>query len=323
MNKIKYILLLSVIILIICGMDVYAQSEDKKYILGGNYIEEVIIDADIEVIDSQDSSIDLERFFRPSKTSILNDENISILEEFYNQNPYKMNLPKKPFRSGKDTVVNYFNVLREAANPTDVNKTGCGSLGDTLGPYPVAYNFLSDSYKKKVSYKDFKESFKNILHVNLIKVENIPSDENNPGLLKYFVEMETIEGSSEEKGLFAYYYGNIYLKKENDEYRIVNMEFTPENYLCAPYHGWSYDAKTFVEVEYGNWCNLVNGDVIVNEDGYEKRAYYKDKSDNEYYVQFIELTNGVDKKVADYKKNNDGKWEVIYIYPEKCLEENK
>ena len=139
--------------------------------------------------------------------------------------------------------------------------------------------------------------------------------------MKYFVEIEVIEGSRNEKGLFAYYYGNIYLDKENDGYKIVKMNFSPENYLCAPYHGWAYDAKTFVEIEYGNWCSLLDGDVIVNEENYEKRAYYKDKDDNEYYVLFYELTNGVDKKIADYKKNKDNQWEVIYINPEKCIED--
>ena len=98
------------------------------------------------------------------------------------------------------------------------------------------------------------------------------------------------------------------------------MDYTGENYLCAPYHGWAYDAQTFVEVEYGNECSLLDSDVIVNEDGYEKRAYYKDKDDNEYYVLFYELTNGVDKKIADYKKNEDNEWEVIYINPEKCID---
>ena len=34
---------------------------------------------------------------------------------------------------------------------------------------------------------------------------------------------------------------------------------------------------------------------------------------------FYQLTNGVDIKIADYKKNKDGKWELIYINPEKCL----
>ncbi len=318
MNKIKYVTL-CLIMIITTTVNIYAEKENK-YILGGNLISESIIDEDLQLVDSIDENYDLERFFRPSNMSILNDDNLNILKEFYNTNPYKMNLPTKPFRSGKDTVINYFNVLREAANPIESSETRCDSMTDTKGPYPVAYNFLSKSYQNKLSYKDFLDSFKNILHINLIKINNVPSDKDKPDLLKYFVELEVIEGSEETKGLFTYYYGYIYLDKEDDGYKIVNMDYTGENYLCAPYHGWAYDAQTFVEVEYGNECSLLDSDVIVNEDGYEKRAYYKDKDDNEYYVLFYELTNGVDKKIADYKKNEDNEWEVIYINPEKCID---
>lgn len=322
MKNIKY-LLLCLIMMMATTLRIDATEKENKYILGGNLVEESIIDEDLEVIDSKEESYDLERFFRPSDMAILNDDNLNILNEFYDKNPYKMDLPSKPFRSGKDTVVNYFNVLREAANPIEDNQTGCGSLGNVRGPYPVAYNFLSKSYQKELSYEDFLDSFKNILHINLIKVNNVPADEDNPDLLKYFVELEVIEGSTVNKGLFGYYYGYIYLDKENDGYKIVKMDYSSENYLCAPYHGWAYDAKTFVEIEYGNWCSLIDGDVTVNEDGYEKRAYYKDKDDNEYYVLFYELTNGVDKKIADYKKNKDNQWEIIYINPEKCIQNKK
>lgn len=316
-------LILCLMIIMITTIRIDAIDKEDKYILGGRLVDESIIDEDMEVVDSAQEYYDLERFFRPSDMAILNDENINALKEFYDKNPYKIDLPSKPFRSGKDTVVNYFNVLREAANPIENNETGCGSLGDCKGPYPVAYNFLSKSYKKKLPYKDFLNSFKNILHINLIKINNVPSDEDKQDLLKYFVELEVIEGSTQNKGLFAYYYGYIYLDKENDGYKIVDMDYSSENYLCAPYHGWAYDAKSFVEIEYGNWCSLIDGDVIVNEDGYEKRAYYKDKDDNEYYVLFYELTNGVDKKMADYKKNKDNKWEVVYINPQKCIEDKK
>lgn len=320
MKNLKYLLLCLIIIITTMPLKIDATEKGNKYILGGNLVDESIIYEDLELVDSSEESYDLERFFRPSDMVILNNENLNILEEFYNKNPYKIELPSKPFRSGKDTVVNYFNVLREAANPTEENKTGCGSLGNAKWPYSVAYNFLSKSYQKELSYKDFLNSFKNMLHINLIKVNNIPSDKDNPDLLKYFVELEIIEGSTEDKGVFAYYYGYIYLDKENDGYKIVKMDYSAENYLCAPYHGWAYDAKSFVEIEYGNWCSLIEGDVIVNEDGYQKRVYYKDKDENEYYVLFYELTNGVDKKIADYKKNEENQWEVIYINPEKCID---
>ena len=98
------------------------------------------------------------------------------------------------------------------------------------------------------------------------------------------------------------------------------MGYSPENYLCAPYHSWWWDAKSFVEIEYGDWCSLIDGEVTVKDSGYERRVYFKDKDKNEYYVLFYELTNGVDIKIADYEKNKDGKWELIYIDPKKCLD---
>ena len=202
----------------------------------------------------------------------------------------------------------------------DNTQTGCGSLGDTKGPYPLAYNFLSKSYKEKVSYKEYFKSFENQLHINLIKLNEVPPDKNRPNDIKYFVELEVIEGTDKPKGVFAYYYGYIYLEKEDRVYKIKDMMYAPENYLCAPYHGWSWDAKSLVEIEYGGWCSLVDGEVTVKDDGYERKAYFKDKDRNEYYVLFYQLTNGVDIKIADYKKNKDGKWELIYINPEKCLE---
>ena len=114
-----------------------------------------------------------------------------------------------------------------------------------------------------------------------------------PNDIKYFVELEVIEGTDKPKGVFAYYYGYIYLEKEDNVYKIKDMMYTPENYLCAPYHGWSWDAKSLVEIEYGGWCSLIDGEVVVKENGYEKKVYFKDKDKNDYYVLFYQLTNGV------------------------------
>ena len=214
-------------------------------------------------------------------------------------------------------------ILRLAANPLYNTQTGCGTLGDARDPYTLAYNFLSKSYKEKVPYKEYFMSFENQLHINLIKLNEVPPDKNRPNDIKYFVELEVIEGTDKPKGVFAYYYGYIYLEKEDDVYKIKDMMYAPENYLCAPYHGWSWDAKSLVEIEYGGWCSLVDGEVIVKDDGYERKVYFKDKDKNEHYVLFYQLTNGVDIKIADYKKNKDGKWEHIYIDTKKCLENKK
>lgn len=321
MLKIKY--MLSVMIILV-STSIIAIGEDdfEKLILGGTYIKEIKIEYDANV-DNNEQYYSLERYFRPSNMPILNDRIESSLYNIYGYKPWEIKLDKKFLSTPEETIINYFSVLREAANPTGDINTGCGTLGDARGPYPVAYNFLSDSYKEKYSYEGYLKSFENKLHINLIKLSKVPPDENNINEIKYLVELEVIEGSNKHIGLFAYYYGYIYLDNENGQYKIKNMEYLGENYLCAPYHGWSYDASSLVEIEYGDWCSLISGNIQVEKSGYEKRVYFNDKEENEYYVLFYQLTNGVDIKIADYKKNKNGVWELIYINPEKCLDNKK
>ena len=314
--------IIGIVIVFLIGSIIIINGEednDNKLILGGIYIKE---DCKIHEVDVRNNNehYNLERFFRPSNMPVLNDKRENELYNLYGNNYLDITLPKELMESPEDTIINYFSILREAANPTEDTKTGCGSLGDTKGPYPVAYNFLSNSYKSKYSYNEYLKSFEDKLHINLIKLNKVPSDEGKSNELKYFVELEVIEGSKEKLGLFSYYYGYIYLEKEDYKYKIKSMEYLGENYLCAPYHGWNYDAESFIEIEYGDWCSLVDGKIEIIQNGYEKKAYFKDKNKNEYYVLFYQLTNGVDIKIADYKKSKDNKWELISIYPEKCLD---
>lgn len=299
----------------------YAYDKASNLILGGRSLE-----CSRYLKDNSDDSNEyysLERFFRPSNTPILNTIREKIFYDMYGKSYNEIIIPNDVLKTPEDTILNYFSVLREAANPKDNTNTGCGSIGDTKAPYALAYNFLSKSYKEKYSYEEYVKSFENTLHINLIKLNQVPLDENNTNDLKYFVELEIIKGSEEKLGLFAYYFGYIYLEKEDNVYKINDMSYTGENYLCAPYHGWSYDAQSFVEIEYGNWCSLIDSKIIVKQDGYEKKVYFSDKDKNEYYVLFYQLTNGVDIKIADYKKDKDGKWNVVYINPQKCLDKNK
>lgn len=317
--------LTSLLTIILISSILVINGEENKLdtlILGGSYLEEPKIEEDIRV-ENENNIYSLERFFRPSNMTILNTK-INILSiNDYDKSSSNIKINKELLKTPKDTIINYFSILREAANPLYNNQTGCGTLGDARGPYTLAYNFLSKSYKEKVPYKEYFMSFENQLHINLIKLNEVPPDKNRPNDIKYFVELEVIEGTDKSKGVFAYYYGYIYLEKEDDVYKIKDMMYAPENYLCAPYHGWSWDAKSLVEIEYGGWCSLVDGEVIVKDDGYERKVYFKDKDKNEHYVLFYQLTNGVDIKIADYKKNKDGKWELIYIDTKKCLENKK
>lgn len=311
-------------IILISSILVINGEENKldSLILGGSYLEEPKIEEDIRV-ENENNIYSLERFFRPSNMTILNTNRNILSINDYDKSSSNIKINKELLKTPKDTIINYFSILREAANPLYNTQTGCGTLGDARDPYTLAYNFLSKSYKEKVPYKEYFMSFENQLHINLIKLNEVPPDKNRPNDIKYFVELEVIEGTDKPKGVFAYYYGYIYLEKEDDVYKIKDMMYAPENYLCAPYHGWSWDAKSLVEIEYGGWCSLVDGEVIVKDDGYERKVYFKDKDKNEHYVLFYQLTNGVDIKIADYKKNKDGKWELIYIDTKKCLENKK
>ena len=307
------------IIVVITCIPILCEAYDKptNLILGGSYLED---NKERKDDNNSDEYYSLERFFRPSNMPILNNVREKIFYDMYGKKYKEINIHNDILKTPDDNIINYFSVLREAANPTDKTNTGCGSIGDGKAPYVVAYNFLSKPYQERYSYEDYIKSFENILHINLIKLNQVPPDEVNKNDLKYFVELEVIKGSEEKLGLFAYYFGYIYLDKEDGLYKIKDMKYTGENYLCAPYHGWSYDAQSFVEIEYGDWCSLIDSKVFVKQKGYEKKVYFTDKDKNEYYVLFYQLTNGVDIKIADYKKDKNGNWSVVYINPEKCLD---
>ena len=323
--------LIAVLTIFLIGSSIIGNCEEIKshdIIFGGKYVKEAKIKKDRSIDNKENSKDDsqekyrLNRYFRPSNNPVLNATTDKYLEDLIGSDTTNVTIPDRFLKTPRDTVINYFSLLREASNPTKDTQTGCGTIGYSHEPYPIAYKFLADSYQKRLPYEQYLKSFKNILHINLIKANQLPQDKDNPDTIKYFVELETIEGTNQPKGVFAYYYGYIYLQKIDSVYKIVNMEYTPQNFLCGAYHGWSHDAKYFVEIKYGNWCHLVDGSVTIKQDGYEKRAYFKDKDGNEYYVLFYQLTNGNDIKIADYKKDKDGNWERIYINPEKCLEKN-
>lgn len=86
--------------------------------------------------------------------SILNTKRNLISIDDYGKNPSDIKLNKELLKTPKDTIINYFSILREAANPMDNTQTGCGSLGDTKGPYPLAYNFYLNHIKRRYRIKN-------------------------------------------------------------------------------------------------------------------------------------------------------------------------
>lgn len=310
-----------ILIILILGFSINIDKKQNKkqgIIMGGSYLERVCEEIDMKV-ENSDSGYDLEKYFRPSNLPILNTKPYTLFEETYGKKTSDIKLPNELFTKPKDTIINYFSVLREAANPTSKNRTGCGTLGYAKEPYPVAYNFLSSDYQNKITYNQYLKSFENMLHINLIKLKQVQTDKEHPDSLKYFVEIEVIEGSDEPKGYFSYYYGFIYLDKGNNLYKISDIKYYSENYLCAPYHGWSYNAEYIIDIEYGEWCSLVKEKIKTETYGYEKRIYFMGNDGYEYYVLFFELTNGTEIKISDYRKDENGVWREVDIDTKKCL----
>ena len=298
--------------------------DNTKLVMGGILNTQTMEEEDKKLISKSE---DVETYFRPSNLPVLNNRRInSEIRDLYLEDQKKasnMKLPKELMESPEETIINYFSVLRDAANLEDGKYTGCGTIGESTTPYPVAYQFLSSTYQKELPYKNYLDSFKNILHTSLIKYKNVPIYDNPDDILRYFVELETIGGSEGHGANFTYYYGFVDLVKENNQYKISNLDFTAENYLCAPFHGWSYDAESSVAVRYGGWCKLIKEQYPTVQDGYVKHIYFSGTDGRDYMIEFFQLTNDTDIEIAQYRRNIEGDWERVKLNPEECLEKTK
>jgi hypothetical protein len=272
-------------------------------------------------------ALDVETYFRPSNLPVLNNRQINSEINKHDLEDQKkatnIEIPKELMDSPEGTIINYFSVLRDAANVEKGKGGGCGTIGLSKNPYPIAYQFLSLAYQKELSYQSYLNSFRNILHTSLIKYKEVPIDDNPGGLLRYFVELETIGGSEEHGTNFSYYYGFVDLIKENNQYKIANLDFTAEDFLCAPFHGWQHNAEASVQIRYGGWCKLIKEQYPTVQDGYVKHIYFSGTDNRDYMIEFFLLANSTDIEIAQYRRNQEGDWERIKLDPEECLEKDK
>lgn len=310
-------------VIIICSLfflllRYYNHLNTGTMVMGGMLFKQNPDDEDIKLSKKDD----VEKYFRPSGRPVLNDRfTARFIDNYFGKKVSEIKIPGYLLTTPEDTIINYFSILREAANTQDGKGAGCGSIGDGRAPYPIAYNFLTKSYQDKLSYKKYLETFKNILHISLVKYREVPVAENPDNIIRYFVEIETIQGSENYIANFAYYYGFIDLIDENGQYKISNIEFHEENYLCAPYHGWSYDAEASVQIKYGGWCNLIKEMYPTIQKDYIKNVAFQGTDGNDYLIVFYQLTNDNDIEIAQYIKNPDGSWKLIKLDPEKCLKD--
>lgn len=316
----KYIVIVAIISIGIVGFNFISNYKGGEVFLGANYVPYECLASGEDYVSTKDKE---EKYFRPSNKPIINkrEEVYKLIDSDYDKEYSNISIPSDILKTPEDTMLNYFSLLREAANPMEDKNIGCGSLGTGSVPYKIAYNFFTDEYKEKVSFKDYKKSFENIAHINLLKLKEVPNHNKNE--LKYFFEIETIEGSSKGVAYFAYYYGYIYVSKVNNTYKISNIDINGENYLCTPYHGWSNDGALSVEIKYGNWCKMIKSMGKTEVEGYEKKVYFEGTDNKEYMIVFYTLTNDNDVEVAQYIKNEEGTWTNIELNPNKCLKNNE
>lgn len=276
----------------------------------------------IKLVDSNITTYDIskinEQYFRPSKLLALNVRNFDykFFDEYWNKAYNDITLPASLLNSPQNTLINYFSILREAEN---ISKGGCGSIGDGKAPYPISYNFLSPEYQKKLSYNEYLTYFNDIGHINLIKLNDVSTG----NVLRYFFEIETIEPSTNGNTSFAYYYGFIYLIKQNGKYLISDIDIRAEDFLCAAYHGWAHNAEAYVRITYGDWCNLIKEIHPTEQKGYVKNIYITGNDGKEYKFEFFQLTNGTDIQIGQFILGNTGKWIPINIDVYKCLKRVK
>ncbi len=262
-----------------------------------------------------------QKYFRPSSLPALNLRFTTweVFQPYYDKTHDQIQVPEELTKTPEDTILNYFSILREAEN---MGGRSCGTVGHARTPFPLAYNFLSEEYKKKISYEEYLNSFAGIGHTSLIKLSRVPDGKRG---VRFFYEIETIEGFKGKRAeYFGYSYGFIQLVHEQEGYRITNLQQFPEDFLCAPYHLWQHDAEAVVDVKYGYWCKLIKKRYPTIKNGFVKKIYFHGNDGSDYYFIFFTLTNGTDVEIAQFRKVGDEKWKQVKMNPEeKCLTEKE
>ena len=260
-----------------------------------------------------------EQYFRPSPTPSLNNKNFEFefFDKYSNENYNKIILPNWLFNSPRDTLINYFSILREAEN---ISQGCCGSIGNARMPYPISYNFFTSEYRSKINYSSYFNLFKDIGHINLIKLNNVTYENVSNEKYKYFFELETIEPSVNSNTSFSYYYGYVYIQNENGKYKISHIDLKGEDFLCAAYHGWSHNAEFYVDTVYGHWCNLIRKIYPTEQHEYIKNIYVSGNDSENYRFEFFQLTNGTDIEIQQFVKDINNEWKPIKIDVNKCVQ---
>lgn len=225
----------------------------------------------------------------------------------------------KNIKDSQEVIYAYYGVLKEASNMLEYSG-GCGSIGNGNLPYPYAYELLTEDKKKETSLEEFEKSFEGIGHINLLKINPAYIPENTPSNIKYYmIETEFITGKKDVNAgisLFEYYYGLVTVEESNENgWKIKDIKYIPQAFLCAPYHGWSYCADALIQIIYMDRYKVI--DKIDNKEIIENKIYiYASGNDKKYRFDFVILTNGYNILLHENVYENNEWKETNLLKPE-------
>ena len=223
------------------------------------------------------------------------------------------------FTEARHVVEAYFALVADAANVQGTS-AGCGSIGMGLLPYPYAYSLLTPDAQLAQSEEEFIASFYPIGRITLLKLREAYTPPNTPEDIGYFfVEVESIAGMSVEappalRGTtpFVYHMGLITTQYIEDRgWLIKHIAYTPEDFLCAPYHGWDFDARASVAIIYQDYFHLIDKIDTVQRKG-DTITVTASSPFEDYRFVFVRLANGYDLLLEEYQKQQ-GEWVSVNL----------
>lgn len=293
----KPLMILCLALAFVAGLLVIYRHTSTAYVMGAvihpNKIAAETCEGTLMVSDT--TGAEAERFHRPSGQPALNTKySFPDIQNAYETVPI--------FKNPEDLIKAYYGLLREASNMNGYH-SGCGTIGFHQEPYPYAWKLLTGDYRKDLPLQNFIESFKGTGHTTLLKLMPAWAPPDTPENIQYYmVEIEVITGprvtnetkNTDQPSYFAYYYGLVTVEKTGkDGWKIKKIDYIPEDFLCAPYHSWYWDASAVVEIIYGNWYGLIEKiDSIDKHDALF--MVYAAGNGQLYRFDFVRLTNGED-----------------------------
>ncbi|MEA4969974.1 MAG: hypothetical protein VB051_05500 [Candidatus Pelethousia sp.] len=257
-----------------------------------------------EYIPAMNQDISRERFQRPSKA--LPYPNPYTYGDFSRGNEKPPPAAKK-FENPEDLILAYYGILREASNMLGYSG-GCGTVGWSGLPYPYAYELLTEAKKKEVPFDRYVDSFIGIGYTTLLKLLPAYAPPGTPHSTKYYmVEIEMITGVKantdneyKQGSQFSYHYGLVAVEKTLDKgWRIKNIYYIAEDFLCAPMHSWFYLSDAVVQIVYGDNLKLIDK-IDRTEKKDDMINIYASGKGKSYRFDFVRLTNGYDILLHEY-----------------------